>query len=175
MKKIFLVIFILFLAVPVYSQIITGEIKYDAEKAQEEVFEKPVTMVKQDKLYSRYIDSYNQENLNALRAGITELNNRKIALFSDGSYGVSYNDDPLYSWYYSNNGRLINFMQKDSEEYPAKFVRFKPDGSVTNRGIKVSENESFVFSPEGKLIAHWIGNLCYDSSNNVIMTRKILY
>ena len=174
MKKLFSIIFILFLILPANSQMITGEIKYDAEMAQEEVFKKPVTPVKQNKLYNRYFDSNNQENLNALRAGITELNDRKVALFSDGSYGVQYNDDPLYSWYYSNNGRLINFMQKDSEEYPSKFVRFKPDGSITNRGIKVSETESFIFTPEGKLIAHWLENMCYDSYNNIIMTRKVL-
>ena len=104
-------------------------------------------------------------------SGITELKDRKMAQFSDGSYGVIYFDDPLYTWIYKN-GKLINFIEKSSLDYPAKTTRYKPDGSVINVGLKVSNNESFIYSPDGKLIAHWLGKLCYDSANNVIMTRK---
>ena len=173
MKRIFILLLInLVFIVQTDAQIITGGIKYDTETAEREVFKTPVKPVKQELLYKRYIDTNNEENLNALKSGITELKDRKVALFSDGSYGIVYFDDPLYSWYYSNNGRLINFMQKDSEEYPSKFVKFKPDGSVANRGIKVTERESFIFNPEGRLIAHWLGSLCYDAQNNIIMTRK---
>ena len=39
---------------------------------------------------------------------------------------------------------------------------------------RVSDKESFIFSPNGKLLAHWLGNNCYDEYNHIIMTRKIM-
>ena len=99
---------------------------------------------------------------------------RKLAKFSDGSYGIQYYNDTMFSWYYSQNGKLINFTQKDSESYPHRVTKFKPDGSVANTGYRVSEKESFIFTPDGKLLAHWLGNNCYDENNNVIMKRQII-
>ena len=40
--------------------------------------------------------------------------------------------------------------------------------------MRVSENETFIFSPLGKLLGHWLNENCYDESKNVIMTRKIV-
>ena len=175
MRRFILILIIAYFSLcNVQAQIITGEVQYNAKSAEEQVMRTPIKKPSQDFLYSKYIDTNNTVNLEALKNGITELENRKMALFSDGSYGVVYLEDPLYSWYYSNNGRLINFMQKESELFPTVFVKFKPDGSVANRGIKVSENESFIFSPEGKLIAHWMNTICYDKDNNIIMTRKMV-
>jgi hypothetical protein len=105
--------------------------------------------------------------------GIQELKDRKVVRFSDGSYGIVYHDDPLFSWYYKN-GRLINFTQKSSENYPCRITKYKPDGTIANAGYKVSDKESFIFSSNGKLIAHWKGTLCFDENNNIIMTRKNL-
>lgn len=174
MKRLFLVFLLLFLGIfPSNAKIITGEIEYNAETAREEVFSTPVKTFSFNSIRKYFIDVNNVENLNYLYQGITELKDRKIGKFSDGSYGVQYYDDPMYSWYYSPNGRLINFTYKDSSDYPCKITKYKPDGSVTNQGYRVSENESYIFTPDGKLLAHWIGNNCYDEYNNIIMTRKI--
>ena len=39
--------------------------------------------------------------------------------------------------------------------------------------LRVSKDETFIFNKSGKLLAHWIGNNCYDENNSVIMTREI--
>ena len=174
MQRLILVILLMFLSCTVNAKIITGEVEYNAEIAREETFAKPIEKVSFDKIYNHFYDSDNIENLNYLFQGITELKDRKLAKFSDGSYGVQYYDDPMYSWYYSQNGKLISFIQKNSLDYPCKITKFKPDGSVANTGYRVSEKESFIFTPQGKLLAHWVGNLCYDEQNNVIMTRKVM-
>ena len=174
MKRFILLLFIFILSTAVQAKIITGEVEYNEEIAREETFSKPIEKISFDKLYNRFFDSNNTENLNNLYKGITELKDRKLAKFSDGTYGIQYYDDPMYSWYYSQNGKLINFTQKDSMGYPCRITKFKPDGNVANTGIRVSERESFIYSPNGKLIAHWLGNNCYDEYNNVIMTRKII-
>ena len=152
--------------------IIDGGIEYNQEIAAEEVFREPAENISYNRIASHFIDSGYEENISALASGITKLKNRKVGKFSDGTYGVMYYDDPLYDWYYTSNGRLINFTKKNSLEYPIKITKYKPDGTVANTGLKVSVNESFIFSPNGQLIAHWKGNLCFDKANNVIMTRK---
>lgn len=174
MKRFILILSFLFFLMPVQAKIITGEVEYNTDLAREETFSKPLEKISFDKIYTRFFDSNNIENLNYLFQGITELKDRKLAKFSDGSYGIQYYDDPMFSWYYSQNGKLINFTQKDSEGYPHRVTKFKPDGSVANTGYRVSEKESFIFTPDGKLLAHWLGNNCYDENNNIIMTRKVV-
>jgi hypothetical protein len=155
------------------AKIITGEVEYNAENVREEVFSGPVNPLNISTFRRHLIDRNNYENIENLYKGTTELKDRKLAKFSDGSYGVQYYDDITYTWYYSQNGRLINFTKKDSDGYPTKFTKYRPDGNVANTGFRVSERESYIYSPEGKLLAHWLGENCYDEYNNIIMKRKI--
>lgn len=172
MKRfILLVLFLLFIS-PCSAQIITGEVEYNTNS--QEYYNKPAQKISFDKIRNHLFDSNNIENLNYLFKGITQLKDRKLAKFSDGSYGVQYYDDPMFSWYYSSNGKLISFIQKDTENYPSRFTKFKPDGTVSNTGYRISQNESYIYNKEGKLLAHWIGNNCYDENNNIVMTRKIM-
>ena len=164
MKQILLTIVYLFLSLQVQSAIVTGGVEYNYENKAEQGVDFEFIRV-------HLIDSNNIENLNYLYQGKVDLKDRTLAKFSDGSYGIVFKDDPLYSWYYSQNGRLINFTQKSSETYPCKITKYKPDGTVANTGKKISARESYIYK-DGKLIAHWIGNNCYDRNNNLIMTRK---
>lgn len=164
MRRFILIFIFIFLCIPVNAQIITGEVEYNTEATEN---------LSYDDLRNRFYDGNNTENLNYLFQGITELKDRKLAKFSDGSYAVHYYDNPFYSFYYSQNGKLISYTYKTSQSYPCKFKKFKPDGSVINTGVRVSEKESFIYSSEGKLLAHWLGNKCFDKNNNLIMTREI--
>ncbi len=172
MKKLILFLLIVTFYTSAEAQILTGEIKYDCQQAKEEAFREPPKQIDFDFIKIHFIDKNRNENINALQSGIDKLINRKLAKFSDGSYGVEYFDDPEYSWYYDSMGRLINFTHKSALTYPCKTTKYKPDGSITNTGLKVSEKESFLFNKDGKLIAHWLGDYCYDAKNNIIMTRK---
>ena len=174
MKRLIAIFFIFFISIlPVQSKIITGEIEYNAETAEREVFSSPVEPISFNYIRNHLFDSNAVENITSLLSGITEFQDRKAALFSDGSYGVMYYDDPYYTWIYKN-GKLINFSKKSSLEYPAKITRYKADGSIINIGLKISEQESYIYSTDGKLIAHWLGKNCYDKNNNIIMTRKTI-
>ena len=167
MKRFILTILFLALCFPVSAQIITGEVEYNSNYQPEE-------KLTYEDLKNRFFDHNNSENLNYLLQGITELKDRKLGKFSDGSYAVQYYDNPLYSWYYSENGRLISYTYKTSRNYPCKFKKYKPDGTIINTGFRPSENESFIYSSDGKLLAHWLGNNCFDKNNNLIMTRKVM-
>ena len=176
MKRV-IFIFLLFLFMNICLQaeakIITGEVEYNTESVREEVFASPVNPLNISTYGEHLIDRNNAENLENLLKGNTDLKDRKIAKFSDGSYGVQYYNDVMYTWYYSQNGRLISFTQKDSESYPTKFTKYRPDGNVANQGYRISEQESYIYTPDGKLLAHWLGENCYDEYNNIIMKRKI--
>lgn len=171
---ILLLIFSLFfLQASVQAKILTGEVEFNAEDARNAVFSTPLNNFNINSITQYYIDSNNNENCGYLLQGITELKDRKLAKFSDGSYGVQYYDNPLFSWYYSSNGRLTGFIKKESENYPCKIVKYKPDGSIIMTGYRVSDKESFLFDKQGKMLGHWLNNICYDNYNNIIMTRSI--
>lgn len=161
MKKCLLILIMFFCVLPIDAQIITGEIEYTNQQNG-------------NNLYEYYIDKNNIENRNNILVGNVNLTDKKLVSFSDGTYGIQYYDNPMYSWYYSNNGRLISYTQKDSLSYPCNVIKYKPDGTVLNKGYRVSENESYIYSSQGKLLGHWIDGTCYDEQGNVIMTRKTM-
>ena len=161
MKHFLSLLIILSAILPINAKIITGEVEFNDNNTGKS-------------LYEYYIDKDNSENVNNILSGNVNLYDRKLVSFSDGSYGVHYYNDPMYSWYYSNNGRLISFTKKDSLTYPSNFVKYKPDGTVLNKGYRVSETESYVYSPQGKLLAHWVNDKCFDEYGNLLMVRKTL-
>ena len=173
MKHVILTIFLFIFTLGCQATIITGEIEYNTETAREEVFSSPLTPISFEFIREHLFDADLEENLNAISLGVQELSDRRVVGFSDGSYGIVYYDDPLYSWYYKG-GKLINFTKKSSEAYPCKTIKYKPDGTVANTGYKISKEESFIFTSDGKLIAHWKGKYCLDENDNIIMTRKNL-
>ena len=164
MKYLF-ALFISLIILPSYSQVITGGVNYNSEYSLNS---------ESDLVGANTIDLNYEENINALKLNITEFNGRKLAKFSDNSYGIEYKTNPFYTWYYSCDGKLINYTRKDSANYPTKFTKFKPNGNIIYYGMKVSESESYIYSKNGNLLVHWINGKCYDSNNNVIMIRNII-
>ena len=171
MKKFCFLVLLLFSLIPFsFGAIITGGVEYDYEKVQEETFRTPINGVSKQ-IIQQYLND-TDEHIKGLKSGIKDFKNCKAAIFSDGSYGIMYFDDPLYNWFYNSEGRLISFTQKSSTNYPRRTVKYAPDGSVLNVGLQISQEESFIFNPRGILIAHWMGDNCYGILGNIIMTRK---
>lgn len=156
----------------VNAAILTGGVDYTVKDAGLEAFSSPAEVVDFNFVQLYLIDANYNDNVSALLTGEAEFDGRRVASFSDGSYGVVYNDKQEFAWYYNSGGRLISYTKLSSANYPSKITRYKPDGTIINRGLKVSESESFVFSTDGKLLAHWIGRNCYDENNKLTMTRR---
>ena len=38
--------------------------------------------------------------------------------------------------------------------------------------LRVSKGETYIYSPDEKLIAHWVGANAYNEKNNLIMKRR---
>lgn len=172
MKKIILFFLIIALHLPVGAEILQGGITYDVNSAREELMKHSNNKIDKTLVQSFEKDYYYKENnLYRLNADKTP-SNRVLAFFSDTTYGVMYNAIPLYVWYYAQDGTLIYMEKKDSTEYPYKSYKYTPSGLLMNMSMRVSKEEAFVYTPAGKLIAHWVGANAYDEENNIIMTRE---
>lgn len=169
---IFILTFCSFL--PVSAQMITGGVEYSVEQARNSVLKNISKPIDYNLIQKNFIDKNRKENLINILKGSTELNDRTLAYFSDGSYGVNYNDDKIHVWYYKNDGTLMYIEEKTAIDYPYKTYKYTPSGDLVNMSLRISEEETFIFNKSGKLIAHWVGENCYDEQDNIIMTRKIL-
>lgn len=143
------------------------------EQAREEVLSTAKEKPDSSNLANNFQDPKYEENQSMLLKGITELSDRKLARFSDGSYAVMYYNDKKNTYYYAPDGTLTHNQIKTGENYPYKAYKYSTDGKLVNLSLKVSETETFIFNNSGKLLAHWVGENCYDEEGNIIMTRKI--
>lgn len=175
MKKIFIIaLFILCTLLPSQSKMITGEVQYSVNNARNEVLNQAPPVFNRDTIKAYIYDKNNAENKTALLRGITDLKDRTLAQFSDGSYGVVYKQNPTDVFYYSPDGILTHNEKRESPNYPYKSYKYSTTGKLVNMSLRLSEGETFIFEPDGKLIAHWLGEYCYDDKNSIIMKRKIL-
>ena len=173
MKK-FIVLLVLLISVPVQGEMLTGGVKYTVEDAKIELQNNRPSEVDYLLRQNNFADKNYKENYSALLKGITKLNDRTLGLFSDGSYAVNYKNDSSHVWYYDKDGFLINTEMRTSTRYPYRSYKYTPDGELVNMSLRVSEKETFIFSPFGGLLGHWVGDNCYDENGNVVMTRKIM-
>lgn len=174
MKKIILYFLVIFIfSQSVFGTVINCEIEYNVQKASEEVFKSQANLNVSNDLINKYLyDPNYTENTLGIKNNITTFSNRIIGQFSDNTYGVMYLNNQHFYWFYNSRGELISYSIKEKTEYPTKITKYKPNGSIINTGLKISNNESYIFKKNGELIGHWINNKCYDANNNIILIRS---
>ena len=175
MKQFLLVLILIFFIQPCFADLLLqGEAEYNVQSALTEVqknFQPKVNPIK----FKPFLLDYNRdENLNALYKGFAEIKYRELALFSIGTYGVVYKNDPLHAYYYSNSGILEFIDIRTGNEYPYKSYQYDISGNLVNMGLRISKKETYIYTPNGKLIAHWVGQNGYDEKGELIMTRKFV-
>ena len=174
-KSIFLFLILIFTAqISSAEMLLYGEAEYNVKKALNEVRQNQQNKINPHLFYPHLLDINRDENLTALLKGQIELKDRELALFSIGTYGVVYKNDPLHAYYYSNSGILEYIDTRSRKEYPYKSYQYDIAGNLINMGLRVSKRETFLYSPNGELIAHWIGPNGYDENGQIIMTRKFI-
>ena len=173
MLKNLVLFLVLFIILPVNAQtLLTGEVTYDVNSAREELLNTSPKKLNPHMVAKHLTDSENRENLGYALQGNVELQDRTLAFFSDGTYAVMYDRDKYHVWYYSHEGKLIYAEEKDGIEYPYKSYKYTTMGELVNMGLRVSKEETFIYSPNGRLIAHWLQGNAYDEDGNIIMQRK---
>ena len=154
------------------SMMLEGKAEYNEDTAREEVMSGAVYNLNIYSFSSHMVDRKNSENRSYLLRGHTQLNDRTLAKFSDGTYGIMYYENPCKVFYYSPQGNLIYIDIKEKNTYPHKFYKYDTNGNIINMGVRVSEEETFIYEPNGEMIAHWLGAFAYNSSGQMSMSRK---
>ena len=175
MKKILTIIMVVLFAQPSFADLLLrGEAEYNVTTALMEIQQNIQPKINLLKFKPFLLDYNYDENLTALYKGIVELKDRELALFSVGTYGVVYKNDPLHAYYYSNNGILEFVDIRSARQYPYKSYQYDMSGNLVNMGLRVSKSEAYLYTPNGKLVAHWVGENGYDEKGYLIMKRKFV-
>ena len=173
MKKILLLITLIIIATSVNAQTLTGGVTYTTQDARIELQNTRPPAIDFLLIQDNFTDKNHPENYSQLLKGITELKDRTLGIFSDKTYAIKYKNNPKYIWYYDSKGTLIYTEEQTSSQYPYKTYKYTPDGELVNMTLRVSKDETFIFSQYGQLLGHWVGQNCYDENGNIVMTRKI--
>lgn len=172
MKKYLLLAIILIFGLTVNAQVLQGGVSYDENSAREELLNGISYTIDSQYVNNYYYDAEHEQNVGYILQGLTELKDRTLAYFSDNTYAVAKNNDPYHVYYYDANGTLSYIEKKDGLNYPYKTYKYNTAKKLVNMSMRVSKSETFIYSKDGKLLAHWLKDKAYDSDGNVIMKRK---
>lgn len=175
MKKVLLTIFcILCLTIPANALMLQGNAEFNAEAAREETFDNVNYDLGPNSFQRYWNDANHYVNYNTLKNGKTKLPDRYLSLFSDGTYGVRYVNDPYHNYYYDEKGELfkVDVLNKPFNVYPHRSIAYNKYGSFKNATFSVSKKEQYLYDSNQKLMGHWVDNACYDGNGNVLMLRK---
>lgn len=172
MKKHLLTAILLIFGISANAEVLQGGISYDINSARTELMD-TVSYNIDPKFVDNFIfDLEHEQNVNFMLEGMTELKDRTLAYFSDNTYAVYKHIDPYHVYYYDKNGMLNYVEEKESLKYPYKSYKYDISKKLVNMSMRVSDAETFIYSKDGKLLAHWLKDKAYDEQGNVIMKRK---
>ena len=116
------------------------------------------------------------ENRQIVTKGGGKINGRVITVFSSGGYAVQSADAYKYeintSFFYAENGSIEAVGIEKGIKYPKKTYKYtmtndyfptvRNSGDLVSVHISVKSDDTYTFSPAGKLLAHWICDKCYN-------------
>lgn len=174
MKKILLLLISLLFLLPANALTLQGNAQFNDELAREETFHNINYALGPNEFKDYWNDPNHLSNYGALKAGKNSVANRQLAWFSDGTYGVRYENDPYHNFYYDKNGSLfkIDVLNKPYNVYPHRSIAYNRYGAFKNATFAISKDEQYLYDINQKLMGHWVNNACYDEKGNVLMLRK---
>ena len=182
LKKSLLVILALFIFVmPVNAEVFKLSAEYTVDEARIIAFDNSEMTIPVSEFNLDIFDNYYYTNITAIKAGKTIAGygyKRKLVPFYDkhkklSFYGVQSEYSPNKKFYYSPAGRLLKYEYNTFKgTYPYKTVAYDRKGRLTNINLIVSDNEVFIFNKNKKLIAHWVGDTCYNENGEIDLTRS---
>ena len=172
MQRILITILIFLFFSPVaYGLTLEGGVSYTVESARKEAFDGVKYKIPVSSFKEHLKDPNFAENKAALAAGVQDLGDRKICLFSDGTYGVFYINNMYNVYFYDKYGRLDSMDIRSSLTFPVKTYKYTPKGILENVVFDISLKETFIYKLNGELEGHWVDDNCYDEKGNLVLRR----
>ena len=176
MKKILLILIIFLLTVPAMSKTLTGGVVYTVETAREAAFDGIEYEISMEP-FKKYLQDPGFISAAKKEGGRPKVSKkgRWVTFFQDGEYGVKYKSNLEYVYYYSRNGQLkyIEKCPKNCARYPLITKKYDINGRLSRVFFRTAEFESFVYTIDKELVAHWKNEFCYDKNGLIIAKRKI--
>lgn len=157
-------------SIPVFSQTLVGGIIYNVQEARAVSFRDVSSKIDT----SGYRAYFQDKNIFKNRKFFLKNRNKDMVVtkFSDGGYSIRYKKIQNPCFYYTKNGQLEYMGFLDGTSYPRKYLKYDKEGNLLAIDLDVSDNEHFVFDNKKNLLAHWIGNNCYNENGELILTRE---
>lgn len=115
-----------------------------------------------------------------LQGGVIHENGKTITPFyyqgQSNGYGVQYDDDPYHAYYYDVDGKMNQYdvLDKPRNVFPHSTTSYDAQGNVISTSKSISKTEQYVYYPDGRLRAHWVGNNCYDADGKLLSSKRTL-
>lgn len=158
MKKILILLIMVFIPNFAFSKIIEGGVRFDVDSARE------------------YVQDGQQNNIEIVGHATFDSNNVSKLVYSyNNSHAiigitVQYKGESDRAYIYGPDNRLkyVDKYDRDVNLYPHRGYRYNLAGELVDTSLTVSRTEKFRFSPEGKLIAHSLKGIIYDENGKII-------
>ena len=92
---------------PASALVLQGNAQINAELAREETFSDIDYALGPNEFRDYWSDPNYMANYTSMKNGQHKVGNRYLSLFSDGTYGVRYTNDPYHNYYYSETRDLL--------------------------------------------------------------------
>ena len=172
MKKfVFCFLCFCFWVLPVYSFTLKGGVTFTVESARKEAFADVEYSLPKNIIDANRIDPNFEDNKVLIKNGVKETGDRFITYYSDNSYSIVYKKNLYYVFYYDKNGKLETIEKRNSLIFPVKCYVYNLTGGLDSISLYLSAKETYIFSVDGQLYAHWIGNKAYNKNGQIISER----
>ena len=171
MKKVWILFLVVFLTLPVYAYTLKGGVTYTVESARKEAFADVKYSISSRIIKNNKFDPNYEENKKLIKQGINETNDRRITYFATKRYCITYKNNPYISYYYNFNGIINHIEVAQNKKLPLKSALYDINGKLIRIVLSVSNNDSYIFFPNGQLESHWIDDKEYDLNGKVINKR----
>ena len=173
MKKFLITLLLFLIMLPAGAKTLTGGVVYTVESARKAAFEGIEYEISMEP-FKKYMTDPGFISPAKTEGGKPKVSKkgRRVVWFSSGNYGVIYYKNPILGYLYNKNGQLIYIEISTNTTFPYIQKKYDVAGNLVGVGLVVEKNESFVYTIDKKMIAHWVGNVRYDEQGNVVGFRK---
>ena len=172
MKKFFIIFILLCncIYIQAAAKTLKAGVSYSVNELRTIAFENVDKKINMDK-YSKYL-TYKEFCKNNPSLLIPKKFKFNLTYYSNGTYSVRSKIDSHNVFYYDTNGNLLKIDIYINNGKLDKRISYDRNGNLDAIALDITNSEQLLFDKEKKLVAHWIGNNCYNEKGELVMTRE---